>query len=352
MPLKRNLKLASYRVAKAIGLFRLARMFTARSVRILAYHGFSQTDEHLFRPKLFMTASTFERRMGLIAANGYHVADLDEAVRRLSTGRVQPDTVVITIDDGFARTLTAAAPTLRRYGYPATVYLTTHHMQSQLPVFDVLVGYLCWKARRGRYALSWPEGASPLQLDLSDDATRDQAYGSLLDLGEALADDVSRLALAEGLARALSLPVGVLSASQAFRLMSADEAAQLGGYGIEIGLHTHRHRFPPGDSETCTRELADNASALSAMGLPFSRHFCYPSGVLGPGQMEVLQATGALSATTCEPGLAQSSHHAMRLPRTLDGEDLTDIEFEAELSGFGSLFRRAFDWWAKGAKSP
>lgn len=343
MTLKRNLKLALYRLAKAFGLFRLARTLTARSVRILAYHGFSQSDEHQFRPKLFITPQTFERRMDLIAAGGYRVATLDDAVRQLSNGGVQTDTVAITIDDGFARTLTAAAPSLQRHGFAATVYLATQHVQSQMPVFDALLGYLCWKAKPGRYTLTGAGGGTPLDLDLSDDVARELAYDTLLNECEAQPDDALRLALCEGLAASLSIPNGLAAVGETFRLMSAEEASRLSEHGISIGMHTHRHRFPPGDAAACARELADNAKALAMMGLPFSPHFCYPSGVLGSGQVEVLNANRALSGTTCELGLAHGSHHLMRLPRILDGENLSDIEFEAELSGFGSLLRGAFN---------
>ena len=45
------------------------------------------------------------------------------------------------------------------------------------------------------------------------------------------------------------------------------------------------------------------------------------------------------TATTCEPGLNSPSTPRLSLHRFLDGEDITQIEFEAEVSGFTELLR-------------
>jgi hypothetical protein len=45
------------------------------------------------------------------------------------------------------------------------------------------------------------------------------------------------------------------------------------------------------------------------------------------------------SSTTTRPGLAWPGANRYLLPRILDGGHLDDIEFEAELSGFGEFLR-------------
>jgi hypothetical protein len=51
---------------------------------------------------------------------------------------------------------------------------------------------------------------------------------------------------------------------------------------------------------------------------------------------------GIRSAVTCIPGLNDSKTHPYELRRFLDGENITNLEFEAEMSGFLDLCRRLF----------
>ena len=69
-------------------------------------------------------------------------------------------------------------------------------------------------------------------------------------------------------------------------------------------------------------------------------HFCYPSGRYELSQLPWLEKLGVRSATTVEPGFCYPGTSKMMMPRILDSEDLSDIEFEAELCGFIELTRR------------
>src|SRR3990172_1696242 len=107
-------------VCKWAGLFAVARRMTRHQLRILCYHGFSLDDEHLFRPNLFMTGDLFDKRLDYLRRHGYRVLDLQDAVERLGRGKLPPDAVVITIDDGFYSVFKVALPLLKKYGMTAT----------------------------------------------------------------------------------------------------------------------------------------------------------------------------------------------------------------------------------------
>ena len=69
-------------------------------------------------------------------------------------------------------------------------------------------------------------------------------------------------------------------------------------------------------------------------------HLCYPSGVYFKKYFSALESFGIESATTCEPGFVDfNSHSKMNIPRFLDGEDIPDIVFEAEMCGTLELLR-------------
>ncbi|MBI2381174.1 MAG: polysaccharide deacetylase family protein [Gammaproteobacteria bacterium] len=330
MALKRRLKLAFLALSRALGLFALARRLTANQLRILCYHGFVRLgDESRFRPPLFMRRATFAARLEHLRRQAYPVLDIDEALERLAAGILPPRATVITLDDGFHSVLSEAWPELERRGLPATLYVTTYYVRKQLPVFRLVLQYLIWRSRQPELALDglgrWP---------LGDAQQKEDAAMALMAHGEAVLDEAGRQALLERLATALGEDMGSLRSTRAFAMLTEDEIRELETRGLRIELHTHRHRFPADSRELAEREIADNRAVLEPLaGRPLT-HFCYPSGEWQEHQAPWLDALGVYSSTTCLPGLndRNTPRHALR--RQLDAEDLSLLEFEAELSGF------------------
>lgn len=352
MSILRSFKLGIYKTAKLFGLFRLSRRVTAHKLRILAYHGFAESDEVQFRDKLFISAKTFERRLVMLQKGRYSVLPLGQALQAFEAGSMKTGTVAITIDDGYVSTLRVAAPLLRALNMPATVYLTSYHMQTQTPVFDLMVAYLIWKAPPAQVLFAWPEGGQTFAYDLRAPSRRSVMLSTVIALGRGLGNEADRVELSRTLARALRLDYDGIAAKQAFRLMSPAEAQEIQRLGVDIGLHTHRHRFPTDDLATCRRELKDNLDYLQRTVGVSPQHFCYPSGVYSPCQWSVLKELGVASATTCDAGLVTPGDSHFGLRRFLDGESVSDIEFEAEISGFAGLVRDALgvDRLAPGAQ--
>jgi peptidoglycan/xylan/chitin deacetylase (PgdA/CDA1 family) len=103
-----------YPVKSAVTLVRSA-VWRARTqgrpdvsgLRILLYHRVSDDDDPC------------------LAAEGYRVVDLIEALDLLGAGVAPPRTIALTFDDGFADVGDEALPVLQRHGFRATVFVTT-----------------------------------------------------------------------------------------------------------------------------------------------------------------------------------------------------------------------------------
>jgi len=92
-----------------------------QTVPILCYHRFGVRNS-----KLNVTPAAFEQQMDYLAKNGYTVVTLPRLMRFLEGKEALPaKSVVITIDDGYRSTYEIAYPTLKKFGYPATVFLYT-----------------------------------------------------------------------------------------------------------------------------------------------------------------------------------------------------------------------------------
>jgi peptidoglycan/xylan/chitin deacetylase (PgdA/CDA1 family) len=325
--------------ARACGLFALARRLTSGRLRILCYHGIALGDEAEFQPMLFMRASTFADRLDRLAAGRYPVLPLGEAIERLRSGRMPHAAVAVTIDDGWYGTGLGMAPALARHGFPATLYVATYYLEKQTQVFNVAAAYALWKARPSRVDLAAVDERLEGDFDLADAGERAEAARRLNALADGLVSAEARQALLENLYAELGLDFEYVRSRRMFTLLTLEEAAQLPAQGVDLQIHTHRHRFPADDPPALAAEIEDNRRALSRCGPGPFRHLCYPSGQYDRRTFPQLDALGIATATTTVPGMNTPATPPLELRRFLDSEAWPAIRFEAEVSGFLEVLR-------------
>ncbi len=324
--------------ARALGLFALAQRLTARGLRIVCYHGVALADEQQFQPKLFISDAVFRQRIAFLRTRGYPVLTLADAVERLGSGTLPAHATVITFDDGWLGTGTLAAPILAEAQFPSTLYVTTRDVLDGVPVLNVAVRYLLWAGRAAGRIESLPYGIDG-SCDLGDRAQREVLATAICDHGGQL-EPAARLTLMESLASELNIDWDRFRRLRLCQLMDLAMLARLPAAGMDLQLHTHTHRFPGQDRAAAADELQRNRDALAPAAASALVHFCYPSGEYHPGQFSWLQASGMRSATTCLSGFNYPDTERMELRRFLDGENISQLEFEAEMSGFLELLRR------------
>jgi peptidoglycan/xylan/chitin deacetylase (PgdA/CDA1 family) len=107
-----------------------------QTVPVLAYHNISPGKSD----KMTVNQEMFEQQMGLLKEKGYRVVSMDQLFDFLEfKGSIPPKSVVITIDDGWLSVYEIVLPILKKYGYPATLFIYT----------DVI--------GRGSKTVSWPQ---------------------------------------------------------------------------------------------------------------------------------------------------------------------------------------------------
>jgi peptidoglycan/xylan/chitin deacetylase (PgdA/CDA1 family) len=311
----------------------------AEKLLILCYHGISLEDEHEWRPGFSMTASVFESRLEMLRAGGYSVLPLGEVLRKLYSHTLPPKSVAITFDDGLYNFYARAFPLLQKYNYPATLYLTTYYCFRNQPVFPLICSYMLWK-KRGVVVPSNPSLGFSKPLDLSTSSGRFLAWKEITAHAERNtlnADQKNELA--KGLAEHLNLDFDNLASKRLFHLMTPEEIKEISKKGVDIQLHTHRHRSPL-DRYLYQQEIIENRSKIAELTGKRARHFCYPSGVYRTQFLPWLSEQGVSSATTCDVDLANAKSNPLLLPRFLDSSNVSTIEFESWLTGVGALIPR------------
>jgi peptidoglycan/xylan/chitin deacetylase (PgdA/CDA1 family) len=337
----KKFKQATLQSLKTAGVSTLVQKSRWRRERllILAYHGISTDDEHLWNGSMYMSPEMLRARLETIAKSGCAVLPLDEAIARLYANDLPDRSVAITFDDGNFDFQARAFPLLREFGFPVTLYLTTFYSHYNKPVFGIFCDYLLWKGRNQALHLKEITGQE-MRLELHNVAAREEARREIevFAVNQELTAE-EKDALAGRLAKQLNVDYDALVEKRFMHLLSPEEVGRLASQGADIQLHTHRHRVPL-DRSLFLREIEDNRHSIQAMTRLRATHFCYPSGVYDLRFLPWLREAGIVSATTCELGFASRSSNQLLLPRFLDNAALSSIEFESWLTGVSAALPR------------
>jgi peptidoglycan/xylan/chitin deacetylase (PgdA/CDA1 family) len=337
----KKFKQATLKSLKAVHVSSLVEKSRWRRQRlmILAYHGISVADEHLWSGSQYMPADVFRTRLQSIEKSGCTVLPLAEAIKRLYENDLPDKSVAITFDDGTHDFYQCAWPILKEFGFPVTLYLTTFYSNYNKPVFDLMCAYLLWKGRSKTLDLKKLIGLD-LKTELHIDSAREAALAEIHAFAKARELSAEEKdALVASLAAELKVDYQTLIDQRIMHNITPDEVRQLTADGVDIQLHTHRHRTPK-DRQLFLREIADNRRSLQEMTGKWAAHFCYPSGRYDYAFLPWLREAGIVSATTCEPGFASRASDPLLLPRILDSCTLSPIEFESWLTGISAALPR------------
>jgi peptidoglycan/xylan/chitin deacetylase (PgdA/CDA1 family) len=281
------------------GAMRLASWLAGYSGRrpvfpILTYHRVNNDDDP-FLPAVPTTV--FERHMTYVAS-AYRVMTLDEMVERAAKDGLPRNSLAITFDDGYRDNLTDAAPVLRRYGLPSTIFLATGFIGTGAsPWFDRLAVALKLTPRD---AVRAPWGETLL---LRDRAERLDALTRAQRHLKTLAD--------EDLQRALDALLEALDARESavpknLMLDWADVRA-LSSLGFSIGGHTVNHVILSRVTrERAWREISGSREEIEAGLRSKPTAFAYPNGRAedyNPETVELVRKAGFVCAVTTRFGL-------------------------------------------------
>jgi peptidoglycan/xylan/chitin deacetylase (PgdA/CDA1 family) len=102
-----------------------------RSLRVLMYHKVNDLPGN----PLTMPVSLFDEQMDQLRDLGYTVVDLQAVLRHYVEGQPLPrHAVLITFDDGYHDNLDNAARVLRKYGYPAVLFVPIGYLDDRHPL--------------------------------------------------------------------------------------------------------------------------------------------------------------------------------------------------------------------------
>ena len=249
----------------SMGLVSVIRRLSRNGVRILAYHRFPTDVRGLHRQCEHIRRHYTPVSMADIAANHHHGVPLP------------PNSLAVTVDDGYHDFLTFGHPVFEMFDVPATVFLVSNFIDGTLWLWWDAVEYALNHTRRQAMTFSLPDG-SKRNFELTTATEREVAHVEICAAMTALTV-TDRIQAFAGVARVLDVAVPS-SPTAAYAPLTWEQIRGLTSRRVEFGAHTKTHPILSrvSDQECLRDEIISSKTRIEAeIGRPVI-HFCYPNG--------------------------------------------------------------------------
>lgn len=254
------------RVIEMLGGFHASRIAQRYYPRILMYHRvLPEKNAHAISPEVFeLQVEYLKKYFRVVSINQL----VDEAVSCVLT----PYTVAITFDDGHEDFYTHAWPVLKKYGLPASLYVTTGFVDKKCWLWPDLLRYLL-------------DSTSIRNLSIKDigtlyvDKNHNQATWSILGDWCLKLEANARAAFLDDLALRLNVKVPAQPLFP-FAPVSWDQLREMHREGLDIGSHSISHPiFSTLTDEELHSELTHSQERILNEIGNAPRGICYPNGM-------------------------------------------------------------------------
>ena len=305
------------------GIIHLLKRLQGYPGIILGYHRVLPSDSKdisFIQPGMYVTTETFEKHMAFIAQN-YKIMRLMDVVNAPSP----KNACIVTFDDGWADNYIYALPIIKRYGIPATIFLTTNMVgKSEWPWPDRL-SYYIQSVPESEFIRSWTTIIQETGLKYQHESYR---YRDRIGFKENIIDFAKSLethtliALMENVDKIMTNQKRDLMKMRSW--LTWDEVQEMKKSDITFGSHSHNHhilnRIPLNQAqeevETSRRILSDKTGSVATM-------FCYPNGGFNDEIVRIVSNAGYRIAVTTKPGSINGSSSFLTLNRNMLHDDIT-----------------------------
>ena len=101
------------------------------SIPVLLYHKILEPYDSILDIPWAVSYDLFKKQMNYLFENGYNVISIDKYLKYISGGEKIPrKTILITFDDGYRNIRRLAYPILKKYRFPAVVFVACQYIGS------------------------------------------------------------------------------------------------------------------------------------------------------------------------------------------------------------------------------
>lgn len=320
-------------------LHRLMRYLRRKKIIILMYHGF--TDGIVCEGSPHLNVKKFRSQIQYLKKY-YNIISLDQLIEHCTNGaKLAPNSVVITIDDGYKSSYALAYPVLKQFNVPASFFITTDFIDKKEMLWTDRIEYAINMTKSNSFNLKIDKDM--LFLDFRDSDSKNvycrKIIAKLKLIPQESMEEIIQ-SLERGLGQKLSLDNAI---PEIYRPLEWDEALKMIKSGIiSIGSHTCTHiiltRCSPERKKKelfLSKQAIENKTGLSC------RLFCYPNGGTGDFDYrtkESLKESGYSCGLTTVDGINDAHSDVFELKRLSVDNREDQTMFIMTLSGIFKFF--------------
>jgi peptidoglycan/xylan/chitin deacetylase (PgdA/CDA1 family) len=286
------------RLAHSIGFLDTQRVLMRNRINIIMYHRFSIKTE-----PFKLEGYNFEKQVRFFKNkyNPIHLSTLVEAIE--GKLKLPPNSVILTIDDGYEDNYSVAYPILKKHNVPATIFLATDFIDQQKWLWPVKLLFILQNTPMKKFRLS----IGGQDDKLFDVETFKQWHRTQLTIFHHIRqlDDNQKNAFLVDLSKQLDIDVPEKSCGD-FLPMTWDKIREMTNNGIEFGSHTCTHPIlSRQNGSALEHETVDSKNMIENRLQKPVISFCYPNGQaedFNPNVVQAVQKAGYKCAVTTLPG--------------------------------------------------
>ncbi len=280
------------------GGYDLLRFIQRNKVVILMYHRFSE------KPEPFKVQKDVFEKQIVFLKKKYNFVSLSRYADVQSGRRddLPPNSIILTIDDGYWDNYTIAYPILKRHSIPATIFITTDFVDKHAWLWANKLEYILKNTNYKQFSFALDGQA--VSFDVSNFANWHKTQLRIFNHCATLPNrekDTLLNTLAE------ELRVDVPEKTQGdFLPLTWDQIREMNANGIDFGSHTCSHPI----LSRCTKEeleheIRTSKATIDKMVDKDTVFFCYPNGGsadFNQRAVNILRDSGFVAAVTTIAG--------------------------------------------------
>ncbi|TKC02340.1 polysaccharide deacetylase family protein [Pedobacter cryotolerans] len=292
---------------------------------VLMYHRIADVSSDIW--ELAVSPANFEEQLQVLKR--YNVISLDKLNDLITHQKNIKNNVSITFDDGYRDNYTTAKPQLEKYNIPATFFITTGFIGSEIEFWWDALQRICLETANlpSNLEINTPVKFS-WHIGFEDHETKPS------DLYLQLCEIFKKLPAQEhqALIRYLEKWASNHIKRAAYLQMNEEELLALNANRLfTIGAHTKTHPFLPNFSYKYQEEEINNGiNTLEQLTKGKIKYFAYPHGGCNDDTIKIIDKTAIQLAFTTNPDGLTNSTYKFTVPR-FQVKNWNGKEFEQHL---------------------
>lgn len=292
------------------------------------YHRFSaEKDSHKTSAAQFAAHLEYLKKYN-------RVLSLAETTDRLQNEKsLPPNTVVITIDDGYADTYEIAFPILKKFGFPAVLFAVTDFLDEKCWLWTDFMRYALTRTTENFCSVEF-ENYDKVETALADEPHRLEIAGRINSCLKLLPNDQKEAKIKQ-IAEALNVQIPTLPTKE-FAPVSWRQARDMDAGNLKIESHTVTHPILTNITpRQLDFELKTSKKRLESVLDRNVESFCYPNGTFNEAVWQSVKNNDYKCAVTTNYGFNGTRENPFLLNRISAQNEIAD--FAQSVSGFEAI---------------